>query len=75
MAVSRLCAILVHYKSAFAKLKESGTETKVALSFPNGLKKVAKLNTYIWTLCTALWQNKLLSEENQKTKELIELPK
>ncbi len=75
MPISRVCAILVNSKAEFEKLKV------VAADFPQTIstaQTVDVLNSYIWSLCTVLWQNKLFVETKEKrpgVKDLFELRK
>jgi hypothetical protein len=77
LSLSRICGVLAHYKTEFISLQQTIQQyfhtsfTVPSLSFPNGLERVSMLNQYVWTLCQALWCQRLFFDTSTASHETI----
>jgi hypothetical protein len=75
LSLSRICGVLAHYKTEFNSLRQAiqtnfqPNFTMPSLSFPNGLERASMLNQYIWTLCQALWCQRLFLDTSTTSHE------
>eukprot|EP00742_Colponemidia_sp_Colp-10_P012414 GILJ01013943.1.p1 GENE.GILJ01013943.1~~GILJ01013943.1.p1 ORF type:complete len:748 (+),score=102.95 GILJ01013943.1:172-2244(+) len=63
MAVTRICGVLVGYKTAFEHLKQTD-QTSIQLSFRSGIDKISSFNSFIWDFCNTLWRNVCIPKES-----------